>query len=102
MGLLLPLLPGGSRRKRDAAGEVTLRCANALLKRQATPSRRGGEMSHNVVERRPRAIERKGLGRGKRSRTEQEVFWDRDSDNYHQDKRVERRGLRSIGAPPWC
>jgi hypothetical protein len=40
--------------KEDAAGEMTLRSANALLKRQGTPSRRGGEMPHNVMERRPR------------------------------------------------
>ena len=39
--------------KHDTAAEMTLRSANALLKRQGTPSRRGGEMSHNVVEKRP-------------------------------------------------
>ena len=37
-------------------------------------------------------VERKGLARGKRSHTEQEVFWDRGSDNYLQDKKVVRRG----------
>ena len=45
--------PAAPEAKQDAAGEMTLRSANALLKRQGTPSRRGGEMSHNVVERRP-------------------------------------------------
>jgi len=33
----------------DTAAEMTLRSAHALLKRQGTPSRRGGEMSHNVA-----------------------------------------------------
>src|SRR5260370_8852441 len=36
-------------------------------------------------------VESKGLARGKRSQTEQEVFWDRGSDNYLQGEKVERR-----------
>ena len=35
--------------KHDAAGEMTLRRANALLKRQGTSSRYSGEMSHDVA-----------------------------------------------------
>jgi hypothetical protein len=33
----------------DTAAEMTLRSANALLKRQGTPSRYSGEMSHYVA-----------------------------------------------------
>ncbi len=47
--------PAAPEAKQDAAGEMTLRSANALLQRQGTPSRPGGEMSHSVVERRPPA-----------------------------------------------
>jgi len=47
--------PAAPEAKQDAAGEMTLRSASALLKRQGTPSRRGAEMSHNVVERRLQA-----------------------------------------------
>jgi len=42
-------------------------------------------------------VERKGLARGKRSQTEQAVFWDRGSENHLQGKKAVRRDCGSIG-----
>src|SRR5258708_2306490 len=63
--LLLPLFLAATGTEHDTAAEMTLRSANALLKRQGTPSRYSGKMSHYVAGGCFLRVERKGLARGK-------------------------------------